>query len=421
MGMISAATGAMASLMGPIIAKYGIEYLFAATVLTGIIQYVMGVFKFGRFFTFIPQSVVTGFVNALAIIIFMAQLPNFVGAGWQMYLMVAGTLAIVYLFPLLTKAVPSALVAIIVMTILSISMNLDLRTVGDMGEITQTLPLFHIPDITLSLEALWFLLPHSLALAVVGITESMMTATIVDEMTETKSDKNKEVKGQGLANIVTGFFGGMAGCAMIGQTVINVKSGGRSRLSTFVAGVFLLFLIMVLGNVVKQIPMAALVGVMFMVSIGTFDWKAVATITKIPRSDALVMVMTVAIVVATSNLAIGVVAGVVMSALVFGWKSAKIKAHGEVDGDGSKVYRISGQLFFGTMIHFVDLFDYKNDPDSVTIDFGSSHVWDHSAVTAIAKAVRKYEQLDKKVTIVNLNQESKRLVEQVGLVSPVGH
>ena len=268
MGMISAATGAMASLMGPLVAKYGIEYLFAASILTGVIQYVMGVLKFGKFITFIPNSVIVGFVNALAIIIFMAQLTNFNGASWQMYAMVAGTLAIIYLLPLITKAIPSALVAIIVMTILSMNLHLDLRTVGDMGEITQTLPFFHIPDLTLSLQAIGYIFPISLALAVVGMTESLMTATIVDEMTETKSDKNKEVRGQGIANIVSGFFGGMAGCAMIGQTVINVKSGGRSRLSTFVSGVFLLFLIMVLGNVVKQIPMAALVGVMFMVSVG---------------------------------------------------------------------------------------------------------------------------------------------------------
>jgi SulP family sulfate permease len=420
MGMISAATGAMASLMGPLIAKYGIEYLFAATVLTGMIQMLMGIMKFGKFITFIPHSVVIGFVNALAIIIFMAQLPNFTGANWQMYLMAAGTLAIVYLFPLVTKIIPSALVAIIVMTIISMSMHLDLRTVGDMGEITQTLPFFHLPNIELSLHAIWFILPYSLALAVVGITESLMTATIVDEMTETKSDKNKEIRGQGIANMVTGFFGGMAGCAMIGQSVINVKSGGRSRLSTFVTGIFLLFLIMVLGNVVKQIPMAALVGVMFMVSIGTFDWNSLKTITKIPRSDALVMVITVGIVVATSNLAIGVLSGVVLSAVLFGWKSATIKANASIDNKGTKVYQISGQLFFGTMSHFVDLFDYAGDPEHIIIDFNSSHVWDHSAVTAIEKATSKYQQYKKNVTIVGLNEQSKQLVDRAGISTPIG-
>ncbi|MDD9267573.1 SulP family inorganic anion transporter [Paenibacillus sp. GCM10023248] len=412
MGMISAATGAMASLMGPLVAKYGIEYLFAASILTGIIQYLMGVLKFGKFITFIPHSVVIGFVNALAIIIFMAQLPNFAGANWHMYAMVAGTLAIIYGLPYVTKAVPSALVAIIVMTILSINLHLDVRTVGDMGEITQALPFFHLPEFSISWQAIGVILPISLALAIVGITESLMTATIVDEMTETKSDKNREVRGQGIANIASGFFGGMAGCAMIGQTVINVKSGGRSRLSTFVSGVFLLFLIMVLGNVVKQIPMGALVGVMFMVSIGTFDWNSLRTLVKIPRSDALVMVITVAIVVATSNLAIGVLSGVIMSALIFGWRSAKIKAQTSEDKKGGRTYRISGQLFFGTMTYFIDLFDYRNDPDKIIIDFSGSHVWDHSAVTAIAKVIAKYEQLNKSVTCVGLNEESKLLVEQ---------
>lgn len=415
MGMISAATGAMASLMGPIIATYGIEYLFAATIMTGIIQYLMGVCRLGKVITFIPHSVVTGFVNALAIIIFAAQLPNFIGAGWEMYAMVAGTLAIIYLLPLVTKAVPSALVAIIAMTALAMLAGLDLRTVGDMGDIRQAPPFFHIPDIRLSAEVLLGLLPYAVALAVVGITESLMTAAIVDEMTETGSDKNREVKGQGIANIVTGFFGGMAGCAMIGQTVINVKSGGRSRLSTFVAGVFLLFLILVLGKVVTQIPMAALVGVMFMVSIGTFDWNSVRTLGKIPRSDALVMVATVAIVVATHNLAIGVVSGVVLSALIYGWRSARIHAHTSVDASGRKTYRITGQLFFGTMMHFVDLFDHRNDPEHVVIDFSASHVWDHSAVTAIAKTVQKYSQTGKRIDMVGLNEESRQLIERTGL------
>lgn len=413
-GMISAATGAMASLMGPVVAKYGIEYLFAATILTGVLQYVMGLLKFGRFITFIPHSVMTGFVNALAIIIFMAQFPSFEGANWLMPVMIAGTLAIIYLLPRFTTAVPSPLVAIIIMTIIAMSLHLDLRTVGDMGKITQELPFFHIPQIDLSFELVWRMLPFSLALAVVGMTESLMTATIVDEMTETKSDKNKEVRGQGIANVVSGLFGGMAGCAMIGQTVINVKSGGRARLSTFVSGVFLLFLILVLGDVVRQIPMAALVGVMFMVSIGTFDWTSLRTLARIPRSDALVMIVTVAVVLTTSDLALGVVAGVILSALVYGWRSAKIKAHASMEKNGAKVYRITGQLFFGTMAHFVELFDYKNDPEAIVIDFSSSHVWDHSAVTAIAKTMQRYEQMNKTVTIIGLNAESKHLMDRVG-------
>ncbi|WP_282939276.1 SulP family inorganic anion transporter [Paenibacillus sp. RC67] len=420
-GMISAATGAMASLMGPIIVKYGLDYLFAATLLTGILQWILGACKVGRFITFVPQSVIVGFVNALAIIIFMAQLPNFVGATWGMYLMVAGTLAIIYLLPRLTKAVPSALVAIIMMTIITIATGADLRTVGDMGDIRQALPMFHLPEVPLTLGTLLTLLPYSLALAVVGMTETLLTATIVDEMTETKSNKNREIRGQGIANIVTGFFGGMAGCAMIGQTVINVKSGGRTRLSTLVAGIFLLFLIMVLGDVVKQIPMAALVGVMFMVSIGTFDWNSIRTIGKIPRGDAIVMVLTVAIVVATSDLAIGVVSGVILSAVHFGWKMARLRCSTFTDENGHKVYEISGQLFFGTMMHFVDLFDYASDPEQIVIDMSASHVWDHSAVTALTKVTQKYAGLGKKVTLTGLNSESRKIIERIGLSNGSAH
>ncbi|TDF97278.1 SulP family inorganic anion transporter [Paenibacillus piri] len=414
-GMISAATGAMASLMGPIIAKYGLDYLFATTVLTGVLQWILGVFKVGRFITFVPHSVIVGFVNALAIIIFMAQLPNFIGQSWPMYAMVAGTLAIIYLLPLVTRAIPSALTAIIVITIIAMATGADVRTVGDMGEIKQALPLFHIPQIAWTWETLIHLLPYSLALAIVGLTESLLTATIVDEMTETKSNKNREVRGQGIANIITGFFGGMAGCAMIGQTVINVKSGGRTRLSTLVAGVFLLFLIMVLGNIVKQIPMAALVGVMFMVSIGTFDWSSLRILGKIPRGDAVVMVLTVAIVVATSDLAIGVVAGVILSALNFGWKMAQLHCYNETDEQGRKIYRISSQLFFGTMAHFIELFRYSADPDHVVIDLSASHIWDHSGVTAISKVRQKYEAQGKTVTITGLNHESQRIMDKVGI------
>ncbi|SFM02694.1 sulfate permease, SulP family [Paenibacillus sp. 1_12] len=418
-GMISAATGAMASLMGPIIVKYGLDYLFAATVLTGLIQLILGVFKVGRFITFVPHSVIIGFVNALAIIIFMAQLPNFVGESWPMYAMVAGTLAIIYVLPLLTKVVPSALVAIIVMTIAAIVLKLDIRTVGDMGEIRQALPLLHIPQISWSWHTLLILLPYSLALAIVGLTESLLTATIVDEMTETGSDKNREVRGQGIANMINGLFGGMAGCAMIGQTVINIKSGGRTRLSTLVSGLFLLFLILVLGDIVKQIPMAALVGVMFMVSIGTFDWGAVRTLGKIPRSDAVVMVLTVAIVVATSNLAIGVVSGVVLSALNFGWRMAKLNCQIILrdeqnllyPGDVYKEYVIGGPLFFGTMTHFIELFEPHTDPERIVINLKGSHIWDHSAVTAITKVSEKYRALGKKMTITGINPQSRQLME----------
>ena len=338
-----------------------------------------------------------------------------------MYVILAGTLAIIYLLPRLTKAVPSALVAIIVMTVIAILAGLDLRTVGDMGEITRALPLFHAPSVPLNLETLWIIFPYSFPLALVGILESLMTAAILDEMTDTRSSKNREVKGQGVANVVTGFFGGMAGCAMIGQSVINVKSGGRGRLSTLVAGVFLLFLILVLGDVVKQIPMAALVGVMVMVSIGTFDWQSIRDIRKIPFGDAVVMIMTVIIVVATHDLAKGVIAGVILSALIFGWRMSRLSSTSYVSETGEKVYVICGQLFFGTMSHFVEQFAFTGDPEQVIIDFSRSHVWDHSAVTAISKVILKYRQIDKHVVISGLNEESKRLVDRIGISATSSH
>jgi len=419
-GMISAATGAMALLMIDLVKEHGVEYLFAATVLTGILQFLFGMLKIGRFITFVPHSVILGFVNALAILIFMAQLPHFVGESWQMYVIVAGTLAIIYILPRFTKAVPSPLIAIIIMTAISIYAGMGVRTVGDMGEITRAFPVFHLPNIELSLQTLWIILPYSLPLSIVGILESLLTATIVDEMTETKSSKNKEVKGQGIANIVTGFFGGMAGCAMIGQSVINVKSGGRGRLSACVAGGFLLFLILVLGDTVKQIPMAALVGVMIMVSIGTFDWKSLINLPKTPRSDAFVMVVTVAIVVATHDLSKGVIAGVILSALIFGWRMARIKTSTAME-KGAKIYKVSGQMFFGTMNHFVDEFTFNEDPEHIIIDFSNSHIWDHSAVTAISKVIYKYQRLNKHVVIIGLNEESQMLINKVGLSAPSGH
>jgi SulP family sulfate permease len=420
-GMISAATGAMALLMITLVANHGLEYLLAATILTGIIQFTMGIFKLGRFITFIPQSVIIGFVNALAILIFMAQLPHFIGQSWLMYLIVLATLAIIYILPRLTKAVPSALVAIIIITVVVIYGGFNLNTVGDMGSITKALPIFHLPEIILSLETLLIILPYSFTLAIVGLLESLLTATIVDEMTETKSDKNREVKGQGIANMITGFFGGMAGCAMIGQSVINVKSGGNGRLSSLVAGLFLLFLIIVLGDIVAMIPMAALVGVMIMVAIGTFDWQSLRELPKMPRSDAFVMVMTVAIVVYTHDLAKGVLAGVVLSALVFGWKVAAIKVNVQSEEPDVKVYTVSGQLFFGSMSHFVEQFTYQEDTNQIVIDFSRSHVWDHSAVIAISKVMHKYQQLNKEVSIIGLNEESQSLINKVGLSVPTGH
>lgn len=413
--MISAATGSMALLMTSLVANHGLDYLFAATILTGFIQFLMGVFKLGRFFTFIPPSVIAGFVNALGILIFTAQLKQFAGEPWQMYLMVAVTLAIVYLFPRVTKSVPSPLVAIVIMTIVAMVTQVHVRRVGDIGAITAALPSFHIPHISLSLETLAIILPYSLPLAIVGIMESLLTAALVDELTETKSSKNREVQGQGIANIVTGFLGGMAGCGMVGQSIINVRSGGRSRLSTFVAGAFLLFSIIILRNYVIQIPMAALVGVMIMVAIETFDWKSLKELQKMPLSEAFIMPLTVIIVIWTQNLAIGVIVGVIISALAFAWKLAQIKTTTSFESGGEKLYKISGQLFFGSMTNFVDLFNYAKDPEKIVIDFSDAHLWDHSAATAVAKVVRKYRKLNKDVTLVGLNEDSQLFVHKMGL------
>jgi SulP family sulfate permease len=332
-----------------------------------------------------------------------------------MYVMVGATLAIVYLFPRLTKTIPSPLVAIVIMTVVAIATGLPVRRVGDIGAITAALPSFHLPHVSLSLETLWIILPYSLPLAIVGIMESLLTAALVDELTETKSSKNKEVKGQGIANIVTGFLGGMAGCGMVGQSIINVRSGGRSRLSTFVSGAFLLFSIILLRDVVMQIPMAALVGVMIMVAIETFDWKSLKDLRKMPLSEAFIMPLTVAIVVWTHDLAKGVIAGVIISALIFAWKLAQIKTTTSFGSDGEKLYKISGQLFFGSMTNFVDLFNYTKDPEKIVIDFSNSHLWDHSAVTAVAKVVRKYRKLNKDVTLVGLNEESQLFMNKIGV------
>lgn len=419
-GMISAATGAMALLMITLVANHGVEYLFAATVLTGVIQFTMGALRLGRFITFVPHSVILGFVNALAILIFMAQLPHFRGASWAMYAMVAGTLAIIYGLPRLTRVIPSPLVAIIAMTAFAIFSGANLSTVGDMGQLPRTLPFFHLPGVPFTWETLSIIFPYAFTLSIVGLLESLLTATIVDEMTATKSDKNKEVRGQGIANFVTGFFGGMAGCAMIGQSVINVKSGGRGRLSSLVAGLFLLFLILGLGDIVARIPMAALVGVMIMVSIGTFDWQSLKELTRVPVTDSLVMIVTVAIVVVTHDLAKGVMAGVIMSALIFGWRSGKLRTTTTVNADGAKVYRISGELFFASMAPFVEQFDAEGDPNQIVIDFANSHVWDHSGVTAIAKVVHRYRINGKQVTLVGLDEESERLINRIGLAAP-GH
>jgi SulP family sulfate permease len=423
-GMISAATGAMALLMVTLVADHGLQYLLAATILTGILQILFGVFKLARIMKFVPRSVMVGFVNALAILIFMAQLEQFVDATWLMYALVAATLVIIYGLPRITKAVPSALAAIVIITAVAIFAGFDsFRTVGDMGSLTQALPLFLIPQIPLNFETLMIIFPYSLALAIVGLLESLLTANIVDDMTDTESDKNKESRGQGIANIVAGFFGGMAGCAMIGQSVINVKSGGSGRLSALVAGVFLMFLILVLGGVVVQIPMAALVGVMFMVSFSTFDWGSFRNIHKIPRTDAIVMVVTVASVVVTHNLAIGVFTGVLLSAIFFAAKISKVHVEKNyINHLDKQVYKVNGQIFFASVTDFVNKFDYKLDVKRVEIDLSNAHLWDDSAIGALDKIEGKFEQNGIKVEYVGLNSESEKLKDKIGGLSKAsGH
>ncbi|MCY7779040.1 SulP family inorganic anion transporter [Bacillus haynesii] len=410
--MISAATGAMALLMGSLVRDHGLDYLFAATILTGIIQLIFGVLKIARFMKFIPRSVMVGFVNALAILIFMAQVPHFVGVSNMTYVVVGITLLIIYVLPRFTKAVPSALVAIIAMTVFAIFGHFDLRTVGDLGEMKQSLPAFMIPNIPFNFETLAIIFPTAFALSIVGLLESLLTSSIVDDMTDTESDKNKESRGQGIANIVAGFFGGMAGCAMIGQSVINVKSGGRGRLSTFVAGVFLMFLIMVLGDWVVQIPMAALAGVMIMVSIGTFDWSSFSMLRKVPLTDSIVMIVTVITVVATHDLSKGVFAGVILSAIFFVAKISKLKIEEKSEENAVK-YIIKGQVFFASVQDFVKSFKTDEQTKKVILDFSEAHIWDDSAVAAIDKVVLRMKDQGIDVDLIGLNESSWKLVEKL--------
>ncbi|ALS75189.1 sulfate permease [Planococcus rifietoensis] len=412
-GMISAATGAMALLMVPLVRDHGLEYLLAATILTGVIQILFGVFKVARVMKFIPRAVMIGFVNALAILIFMAQVPHFIGINNMTYLFVAITLAIIYIVPRFFKAIPAPLIALVVLTAVAIYSGFELRTVGDLGTISQTLPSFLLPDVPFNLETLSIIFPYSLALAIVGLLESLLTANIVDDMTDTTSDKNKEARGQGIANFVTGFFGGMAGCAMIGQSVINVKSGGRGRLSALVAGTFLMFLIIVLGNVVVQIPMPVLVGIMIMVSIGTFDWASFTYLKKAPKTDSIVMVATVAIVVYTHDLSIGVLAGVLLSAIFFVSKISKIKVEKRLL-DATQ-YRVEGQLFFASVEDFLEKFDFDIEREKVIIDFTDAHIWDDSGVGAVDRVVLKFRENANEVEVTGLDAGSQKLIDQLAI------
>ncbi|GEQ23415.1 sodium-independent anion transporter [Clostridium butyricum] len=417
-GMISAATGAMALLMVPLVKEYGVNFLLATTILTGIIQVIFGVLKIAKLMKFIPRAVMMGFVNSLAILIFMAQLPHFIGISNITYVFVAVTLAIVYIFPKFIKSIPAPLIAIILLTAVAIFMNLDLRTVGDLGNITRSLPRFFIPDVPFSIKTLTIIFPYSIALAIVGLLESLLTSSIVDDMTETESDKNKEARGQGIANIITGFFGGMAGCAMIGQSVINVKSGGRSRLSTLVAGIFLMFLIIVLGDLVVQIPMPVLVGIMIMVSIGTFDWSSFLYLKNAPKSDAAVMLLTVIIVVATHDLSKGVISGVILSALFFVAKISKIHVI-EKNENKNLIFDIRGPLFFASVHGFIESFDFNLRDTNIIMDFSNTHVWDDSAVGAIDKVVLKYRENNNKVSVRGLNPSSEKLVYKLAVYNNV--
>ncbi|MGE3271372.1 MAG: SulP family inorganic anion transporter [Chloroflexota bacterium] len=415
--MISAATAAMAVLMVTLVRDHGLQYLLAATVLTGLIQVVFGFLKLGRLMSFVSRSVITGFVNALAILIFMAQLPELIGVTWMTYVLVAAGLAIIHFLPRLTRAVPSPLISIIILSALSIGLGLDVRTVGDMGELPSTLPYFLLPDIPLSLDTLAIILPYSLPMAVVGLLESMMTETIVDDLTDTSSNRNRECVGQGVANVVTGFLGGMAGCAMIGQSVINVKSGGRGRLSTFVAGIFLLILCVILGQWVALIPMPALVSIMIMVSVGTFSWASLKNLRTHPRSSSIVMLSTVAVVVYTHNLALGVMVGVLLSGIFFAWKISQIfQVESTLSEDGhERIYTVYGQVFFATAEAFIRAFDFREVVERVRIDVTHAHLWDITAIGALDKVVLKFRREGADIEIIGMNQASATIVDKLAL------
>lgn len=406
-GLISAATGAMALVLVSLMANHGLEYVLAATILTGIIQLILGSLGVANLMRFIPNSVMLGFVNALGIMIFITQLPYLVGAGTMTYVFAIATLILVYAVPRFFTAIPAPLIAIVVMTAIALFSGVKLQSIGDLGTMPSSLPTFFFPDIPLNFETLKIILPYSVALSIVGLLESLLTSQVLDDITDTPSNKNREARGQGIANFITGFFGGMAGCALIGQSVINMKSGGRGRLSTLTAGVFLMFLIIVLGDVVVKIPMPVLAGVMVMVAATTFNWGSFKFLRSAPRSESVVMLVTVAIILYTHNLAIGVVIGVILSALFF---VAKISRVTVTTHDG--VYKIQGPLFFASTTKFIQAFDHVNEK-RITIDFENSQLWDESAVGAIFKVVGKLESRGINVTMRGLNSSSQQLYEKL--------
>ncbi|MGC9504998.1 SulP family inorganic anion transporter [Baaleninema sp.] len=413
-GMVSATTGAMALLMVTLVRDHGVEYLLATTILTGILQIGWGLLRIGKYMRFISKAVMVGFVNALAILIFDAQLPQLIDVPWVVYPMVLGGLAIIYILPRFTKVVPSPLVAIVTLTVIAIAAGVEVPTVGDMGELPTRLPTFGVPQVPFNWETLKTVFPYALPLSMVGLLESFLTASVVDELTDTSSDKNREAKGQGIANIVTGLFGGMAGCAMIGQSVINVKSGGRTRLSTLSAGVFLLFFILGLGTWVQQIPMAALVAVMIMVSIGTFSWSSITHIHRVPRSETVTMLTTVVVTIATHNLAWGVLAGVSLSTIFFSQKIAQLVFIDSVlsPDENERMYSVAGQIFFVSVEQFRQAFDFKEDIDRVVINLSNAHLWDRSAVTAVDRVVLGFRRNGVEVKLMGLNEASATLLDK---------
>jgi SulP family sulfate permease len=415
--MISAATAATAVLMGPLVRDHGIEYLFAATLLMGLLQIIAGMLKLGRIMRFVSKSVMTGFVNSLAILIFMAQLPQLTNVPSVTYALIAVALAVIYLFPRITRAVPSPLVAIVVITIITLSFGIHVPTVADLGEMPTALPIFALPQVPLTLETLQIIFPYSLALAAVGLLESLLTAQIVDEMTDTTSSKSRECVGQGTGNIVSGLFGGMGGCAMIGQSVINVSSGGRGRLSTFVAGAFLLILLLVLDDILRIVPVAALVAIMIMVSIGTFSWKSILDLKRHPGTSSIVMLATVATVLATHDLSKGVIVGVLLSGVFFAGKVARMfKVTSELSADGkSRSYEIEGQLFFASAQSLIQAFDFDEPLDQVSIDVSRAHLWDISAVGALDQVVLKFRRRGVEVEVRGANEASAGMIDRFAL------
>ncbi|MEU2349348.1 SulP family inorganic anion transporter [Modestobacter sp. NPDC049651] len=403
--MISAATGAVALVVAPVVRDHGLQYLIATVLLAGVLQVVLGLLGVARVMRFVPRSVMVGFVNALGILLFTAQLPQLTGVPWLVYPLAAGALAIIFLLPRVTTAVPAPLVAIVVVTVVTVTAGIDVPTVSDEGELPTSLPTLGLPDVPFTWHTLTVIAPYALGMALVGLMESLMTAKLVDELTDTRSSKTRESWGQGVANLVTGLFGGMGGCAMIGQTMINVRSGARTRLSTFLAGAFLLVLVVVLGPVVGVIPMAALAAVMVFVAIATFDWHSLRTLRRMPYSETAVMVVTVVVVVATSNLAIGVAVGVLLACVLFARRVAHLVTVTATDApDGARVYTVTGALFFASTNDLIGRFDYAGDPGRVRIDLSGAHVWDASSVAVLDAVEHKYAGRGKTVEITGLTE-----------------